>query len=310
MRQNFATNRIMVLIFVLSIIFLAFSNLLAQTNEVSKLTRFFQFWLLPRVWVGATFCLIGLGILVKAKLKHNLRLLFLFLIFFVFAIYPALPLGKINYGMGIHPSPMCIITKPFGFLNAGRTVPLIFLSLLASIVILTIIGNKLFCGWVCPIGALQEIFHRVPLPEKFKIKLPFKITNLIRVSIFVIFIVLIFALGLSIYDYINPFEFLHWRFALFAIIILSTTLIASLFIFRPFCYLICPLGIVTWLFEQLSLIRVKVNNDKCTSCNICINKSPCPSVASILNKNRLRPDCHACGRCLEVCPENALKFKP
>ena len=212
--------------------------------------------------------------------------------------------------MGIHPSPMCIITKPFGFLNAGRTVPLIFLSLLGSIVILTIIGNKLFCGWVCPIGALQEIFRRVPLPEKFKIKLPFKITNLIRISIFVIFVVLIFTIGLSIYDYINPFEFLHWRFTLFATIILSITLIASLFIFRPFCYLICPLGLVTWLVEQLSLIKVKVNKDKCTNCDICIKKSPCPSVPSILNNKRLRPDCHACGRWLEVCPENALKFKP
>lgn len=310
MRRYIDSKRSIILILILSIILLAISTLFSQTNvRNNKLPQFFEFWLLSRVWVGAIFCLIGLVLLYKTKLKHNLRFLFLFIIFFVFAIFPTLPLGKFNYGMGIHPSPMCIITKPFLFLNAGRTVPIIFLSLLASILVLTIIGNKLFCGWVCPIGALQEIFNRAPLANKLKIKLPFKLTNLIRISIFVIFVVIIFSTGIGIYDYFNPFEFLHWQFELFASLFLSMTLIASLFIFRPFCYLICPLGMVTWIFEHFSFIKIKVNKDKCTSCNICIEKSPCPSIPSILNGKKLRPDCHACGRCLEVCPEDALKFK-
>jgi polyferredoxin len=227
----------------------------------------------------------------------------------VFAILPALPLGKIVSGMGLHPSPMCIVTKPFLFLNAGRDIPLIFLSLLTTILILTVIGNKLFCGWACPIGAIQEIVYRIPLPRKFKIKLPFKITNIIRSAAFILFIPLVFLIGLSIYDYFNPFEFLHWRFELYGLIAILIVLAGSLFIFRPFCYLFCPLGLITWLFEHISLAKIKVNHELCTDCNICVDDSPCPSMESILNQKKIIPDCHACGECLPLCPENAIEFK-
>jgi polyferredoxin len=149
----------------------------------------------------------------------------------------------------------------------------------------------------------------VPLPKKSKIKLPFKLTNALRAGVLLMFIVFVLYGSLSIYDYFNPFEFLHWQFGLFASIALTLTLIASLFLFRPFCYCICPLGIITWVFEHVSLIKMKVNRDKCTNCNVCLKESSCPSVPSILHRNNLRPDCHACGRCLEVCPENALEFK-
>ena len=293
-----------------SITLITRSMLFAQTEvAASKTAQFFEFWLLPRVWIGAIFCLTGLWILKRSKVTHTIRSIFLMVIFFIFAIFPALPLGRFNYGMGVHPSPICVIDKPFLFLNAGYTVPIVFLSLLVPILILTLIGNKVFCGWCCPIGALQEIFHRVSSFDTLKIKLPFKITNVIRISIFFIFLVLVFSTGLSIYNYFNPFEFLHWQFGLYSIIIILLILIASLFIFRPFCYVVCPLGMVTWIFEQFSLMKVKINKDTCTGCTICIKKSPCPSIPSILNENKIRPDCHACGRCLEVCPENALKFR-
>ena len=311
MRHSCLQKYLTIISVILAIVFLTVSAIFAQTDgdAANKLTQYFGYWLLPRVWIGVIFGLIGLWILVKLKIRQNFRLLFLFVIFIVFAIFPMLPLGWFSSGMGIHPSPMCIVTKPFLFLFESKTVPIVFYSLLAFILILTVIGNKLFCGWVCPIGALQEIFHRVPISNKSKIKLPFKLTNLVRIGIFIIFVILILYTGIGIYDYLNPFEFLHWQFELFASITLLLTIIASLFIFRPFCYLICPLGMITWIFEHFSFIKIKVIKDKCTNCNICITKSPCPSVSSILDEKTIRPDCHACGRCLEVCPEDALKFK-
>lgn len=281
----------------------------AEGEGATRSIGFFDILLLPRVWVGAIFCLIGLGLLTKSWVNHNLRFIFLTVIFFVFGIIAVLPLGKFARGMGLHPSPVCTVTKPFLFLNAGRTVPVIFLAILASIALLSVVGNKLFCGWVCPIGAIQEIFHRIPLFKALKIKLPFRTTNLIRTTIFIAFLAVIFSVGISIYDYFNPFEFLHWGFEPMAIAILLVTLVGAVFIFRPFCYLICPLGLFTWTLEHLSLIKVKVNKTKCITCNLCINMSPCPAVPSILEERKLRPDCHACGRCLEVCPENALRFK-
>lgn len=291
------------------ILLLITSTLWAYQGGGRRSLGFFDVWMRPRVWVSAIFCLLGLGLLTKSWVTRNVRLLSLVAISFFFGILFVLPLGSFAQGMSIHPSPLCVIEKPFLFLNAGRGVPVLFLAIAAFVALFTFIGNKLFCGWACPLGALQEIAHRIPISEKLKIKLPFGITNSIRIGLFLLFIVLTFTVGKSIYPYINAFEFFHWGFGLLTIVIFAVTLIGALFIFRPFCYLICPLGLFTWLIEHLSLIRMKMDRDKCTNCNICIEKSPCPAVSSLLEEKKSRPDCHACGRCIEVCPEGALRFR-
>ncbi|MFH1754233.1 MAG: 4Fe-4S binding protein [Candidatus Latescibacterota bacterium] len=264
---------------------------------------------LPRVWVGAIFCLIGLVLLAKSKVRRNLRLACLFVIFFAFAVFAFLPLGSFAMGMGLHPSPLCSITKPFLFMERGMSPPIIFWVILGTIALYTLVGNKLFCGWVCPIGAAQEIFNRVPLPGRGKVTLPFKATNPIRIIIFIAFFPLLFVLGINTYDYFNPFEFIHWGFQTMTIVVFAVTMIAAIFVFRPFCYLICPIGLFTWVLEHLSLAKVKVDNERCTSCGICVDESHCPAVRAILDERWSRPDCHACGRCMELCPEDALKFR-
>ena len=294
---------------VLIILFLMASALWAHQGGGQKPMGFFDYWKLPRVWVGAIFCFIGLGLLMKSWVKRSVRLFSLVVIFFTFGILSILPFGSFANGMSMHPSPLCIIEKPFLFLNAGRGVPLVFIAIVASVAVLSLIGNKIFCGWVCPVGAVQEMAHSVPLPKRFKVKLPFRMTNSIRIGIFLLFIGLLFTVGKSIYPYLNPFEFLHWGFEFLAVTIFAVVLIAALFIFRPFCYLMCPLGMLTWMIEHVSLIRVRLDKEKCTNCNVCINKSPCPAVPSILAGKKSHPDCHACGRCIEVCPEDALKFR-
>lgn len=264
--------------------------------------------LLPRVWVGTIFCLTGIWLLMKSWVQRNIRSVILGGIFFAFGILPVLPLGSFAWGMGMHPSPVCTITKPFLFLSAGSGVPVIFLTVLAVISIFSIVGNKVFCGWACPIGAIQELFNKIPLPEKFKVIIPFKATNTIRITIFIAFIAFVFTAGISIYDYFNPFHFLHWGFEIMAILVLLVTLIASLFIFRPFCYTVCPIGLFTWVLEHFSLVKVKVNKHDCTDCHLCIKKSHCPAVQSIVDLSKSCPDCFSCGRCIEACPKKALGF--
>ena len=125
--------------------------------------------LLPRVWIGAVFCLAGIGLLMKSWVHRNLRLVILGAVFFTFGILPALPLGRFAWGMGMHPSPVCAITMPFLFLSAGRGVPVIFLTVLAVIAVFSIVGNKVFCGWACPIGTVQELFIRFPYQQNSRL---------------------------------------------------------------------------------------------------------------------------------------------
>lgn len=223
---------------------------------------------------------------------------------------PSITFGQICLGNGYASKPRLFYHEAFSVSecwpvsahNLSNNFSFHFISLFS------ILGNKFFCGWACPIGAIQEIFNQIPLPKKLKTMLPFRITNPIRTIIFVAFITLVFTVSISIYDYFNPFSFLHWGFEAMAIVALLVTLAASVFFFRPFCYLICPIGLFTWVLEQFSLLKVKVNKLNCNDCNLCIRKSSCPAVKSILDERRFRPDCFACGRCIEVCPEKALGF--
>ncbi|MBN2029061.1 4Fe-4S binding protein [bacterium] len=297
-------------IFTIAVVLLWLAPLLwANQIEGKRHTDFFEVWTWSRVWLSALFALAGLFLMIKFWVSRNVRFISLVLIVFTFGILWTLPLGSFSDGLDLHPTPLCTIEKPFVFLSTGSTIPIFYLSILAAIVILNILGNKLFCGWVCPVGSLQEIVYRIPLPKKWKTKLPFRITNTIRLGIFFLFLILLFSTGTSIYGYSNPFEFFHFEWQPLTIAILTLTLIVALFIFRPFCYLICPLGLFTWLIEHIAIFRVRLDRDKCTKCNLCLKKSPCPTVPSILDGKKLRPDCHPCGRCIEVCPEKALTFQ-
>jgi polyferredoxin len=265
-------------------------------------------FLRPRDWISLIFCVIGLLYLVKSGLKYETRLRVLGLVFFAFGIFSALPLGTIASAMALHPSPLCVLTKPFLFLSSGYAVPGVFLTLLIFMGVLTVVGNKLFCGWSCPIGAVQELVHRIPLASRWKRGLPFRITNPVRILLFLLFLVLVFSRRFDMYDYVNPFEAFHWDFDPWMVGVLAVVLAGSLFLFRPFCYLVCPVGLLTWLLEHISIARVKRDRSRCDDCNLCVKQSPCPTVPAILEGRRSRPDCHACGICVEACPKDALKF--
>lgn len=271
-----------------------------------------SFWdvlLLPKMWVGAIFCAVGLALLMTARVGRKVRLLWLGLAFFAFGVLGALPLGGLSRGMGLHPSPVCAITRPFQFLDGGRAVPVAFLVIVGFYTLASLAGSKLFCGWVCPLGALQEAVQRVPVPKKYRFTLPFRATNTLRVLTSIVFVVVVFATGTSIYDYFNPFEGLHWSLEAIGTTALAVTAIAALFMFRPFCYILCPIGLYTWVLEHVSLTRMRLKKEACTMCKVCVKKTNCPAVPAILAGERSRPDCHACGECMNVCPENALEWK-
>lgn len=186
-----------------------------------------------------------------------------------------------------------------------------FLIFLATI-ISTLIFGKIFCGWVCPIGAVQEFVFQ--LPRWLKIKTPDltkKIPPILKLSPFLVLTVvglLIVRSGRTVFCELDPFAHLFGsptNIALFSALIVL--LIISFFIFRPFCIFLCPLGAIFSGLSEVSIIRIKRNKKLCSKCNLCIDKCP----AGAINK-KLKVDqkqCLRCQECLSFCPKKALSYK-
>jgi len=241
----------------------------------------------PQFILGAFVALAGLILLRTTKINWNIRTLLMCAVFVLFGVLVIMH----------QPSPLRAVVDPITALATGSTITLKKTTMLIFIGGLSVIGAKLFCGWVCPFGALQEIVNRIPAPYGKKIKLPFNISNSIRISIFVISFIMILATGTDLYTYhniLNPFELFDWHFELVLAVLVGAVLVAS--------------GLLTWLFEYISIFRVRLDRGKCNDCNKCIINSPCPSVKAIVDGDRVRPDCFACGVCIDACPTDALSF--
>ncbi|HOP64023.1 MAG TPA: 4Fe-4S binding protein, partial [Spirochaetota bacterium] len=211
-------------------------------------------------------------------------------------------------------SSLCALIKPLLFVSQGiYNIPIKYFILFTSIIALSLLGKNLFCGWVCPVGAIQETVHFVS-PGIKKRRISFTVSNAVRAVIFLSSIILLFTTGINLYyDYLNPFiaaslklSIMSWFLTSF--FFLLAVIAASLFYYRPYCYLICPIGLITWVSTFFSLYRISCDQTRCTRCMKCVEETACPAVKPIIEGKTVLPDCFDCGQCIDKCPENALSF--
>jgi len=263
---------------------------------------------------------IALVLLLTRRMQNTVKVPLLLLATFLYGVAANLPV-KFFAGFVMHPSPICAATK--SILYGFRTPMMVTL---AVILFLTLIGPKLFCGWICPVGTVQELIAM--LADKLGIrrrKWNFRFTQGVRVGIFLLFVFLSGTailhtvqedkvVALSLYDNINAFHGFEIGLqpTLFANIVhylpfVLTVAFAFLF-YRPFCYLVCPIGLLTNLVEQVGLFRVVLRKPTCDDCGACATKAPCPTVPEILKGTAVRPDCFSCTACVNSCPSKSLGF--
>lgn len=281
---------------------------------------FWNYLLQPKFITMFLFAAIALALLLTRKLNEKLRIGLLILATFFFGIAGNLP-GAFFGQYAMHPSPICASTKPFLY---GLRLP--FGVTIAVILILTLIGPKLFCSYVCPVGASQELMAKLSRKLGITLKaIPTRLSSFVRILFFGLLIGLSVTMvlntvyndkvyALSIYDYINPFHGFEFHLGktttdtLVNFLPLVLTLILAIRYYRPFCYAVCPVGLFSQWLEPIGLFKLTFHKHACTDCGRCTTETGCPAVPEIMKDAQIRPDCFACNRCVTVCPTNALSW--
>jgi len=198
---------------------------------------------------------------------------------------------------------------------------------LGMVLLLGIVLGKLFCGWVCPFGFLQDMLYKI---KTRKITLP-KWTKNIKYLVLVLMVFLIpFFLGEeTIYSFcrICPASALQVTVpniiasgssvlplaTLVKLTVLIIVILAVIFASRAFCKVLCPIGAILAPLNLFSFWKVKVPTDNCTSCEMCdeacpAGVSPSSRILKGVASNRSL-DCMVCHDCRTVCPEKTRKAK-
>ncbi len=267
-----------------------------QTKDFTKIYLKFSLWIL--------LLILPLVLLIRRRLSRGWRLGMLAGAVLVFGII-----------LGSDPSPMGTVKDMIALGGMHRVVFIPRLIALVVFLLLVVAANKFICSWGCQLGTLQELLYRLNRRGQKRrgvlplLKIPYAVSNAVRIAFFVVFTVVAFAWAFDLIGPIDPFKVFNPPVltALGAGFILLLLVLSPL-IYRPWCHLACPFGLVSWLFERLSFVKVRVDYDKCIACKACMNDCPSDAMRGILLRHKLPSDCFSCGDCLASCPTGAVQF--
>jgi polyferredoxin len=178
----------------------------------------------------------------------------------------ACPIGSLQHFAAIH---------VFPFYTAG------VLGVIGSVV------GRMTCGWLCPFGFLQDLVFKI---RSFKVKLPKFLNYFKYVLLLGLVIIIPFLTGEPWFSKLCPAGLLEAGIPLALLNedirrqvgdmfyiktgILAGFLVSFVYIKRPFCRAICPLGAIFSLFNSFSAYRIEIDESQCIRCNKCQRKCP------------------------------------
>jgi len=180
---------------------------------------------------------------------------------------------------------------------------------LIIVVVSALLLGRAFCGWVCPLGALQDLLaslsrrlfgKRDPYPWNP----PKWLDRALRWGKGVVLGWVIWASATALVPPLAPFCPYRTLFefnanSLLSIGVIATFATASMLVERFWCRYLCPLGALLALTNRISPLRPRVNASRCVSCGRC--QRACPAGIDPVTDGTGHPECIRCYACADAC---------
>jgi NAD-dependent dihydropyrimidine dehydrogenase PreA subunit len=156
--------------------------------------------------------------------------------------------------------------------DSGYSLPIFIGAFLILPIIFTLFFGRIFCSAVCPLGAVQDAVLLRPVKLPLWLEAGLRLIAYLYLGLAVLFASAGASFIICRYD---PFISIFRLNGLVNLVILTACFVLiSMFIGRPYCRFLCPLGVIFRHSSALSRKRVTITPDECIKCRLCEDACP------------------------------------
>ncbi|WP_160685743.1 FMN-binding protein [Clostridium sp. C2-6-12] len=184
-----------------------------------------------------------------------------------------------------------------------------------TVMLLTAVMGRWFCGWLCAFGAYNDLVYFISKKVfKTRFRVNEKVDSILKYAKYVVLVfiaIISWTMGSSILESTSPWDAFGQITdisTIFSSLLIGLTLlvlitIGAAFIERFFCRYLCPLGAVFSIISKIGIVKINKPKADCGKCRACTMN--CSMGLNLYNVDGVRGgDCINCLKCTEVCPRN------
>lgn len=206
-------------------------------------------------------------------------------------------------------------------MGAGEGIVTGALLLYILLLIFSLVVARLWCGWLCPMGAWQEICSPV-IKRTVKDGWP----NWIKYGVTALWLAML-AFSFSsaggihavdpFYGTVNGISISSLQILMIVVIIFSSIfVVAYLTGRRGFCHVLCPMAGFMVLGRKIRnligwpALQLLADTSRCIDCKKCSKECPMGlDVNGMVRKGGMEnADCILCWNCADICPKSVIRF--